>query len=118
MDNKKVKQIANQLSKCFNKWDYNKAIEFSTDETQTRDFLIEPFFDILKYNKMDDYLHEYIADMGGKRGRRVDMAIGFNKNVPIINTYITILIKISSFKIKWSEGATIRRAWGLISAIL
>tara|TARA_R110002020_G_scaffold420967_4_gene630090 strand:- start:378 stop:1412 length:1035 start_codon:yes stop_codon:yes gene_type:complete len=84
MDNKRLKQITNQILKSFNNWDIKKAISFSSDETQTRDFLIEPFFEILGYNKMDDYLHEYIADMGTKRGRRVDMAISFGQNKPII----------------------------------
>lgn len=84
MDNKRLKQITNQISKSLKNWDYGKAIKFSTDETQTRDFLIEPFFDLLGYNKMDDYLHEYIADMGSKRGRRVDMAISFGKSTPTI----------------------------------
>ncbi len=84
MDNKRLKQITNQISKNLQSWDFDKAISFSTDETQTRDFLIEPFFELLDYSKMDDYLHEYIADMGTKRGRRVDMAISFGKNQPTI----------------------------------
>lgn len=84
MNSKRLKQIRNQLSKSFQSWDFDKGIKFSSDETQTRDFLIEPFFEILGYNKIDDYLHEYIADMGTKRGRRVDMAIGFGKEKPLI----------------------------------
>ena len=84
MDNKRLKQITRQLSKVLNHWDSDKAIGFSNDETQTRDFLIEPFFELLNYNKMDDYLHEYIADMENKRGRRVDMAISFGKSEPLI----------------------------------
>lgn len=84
MDNKRQKQITKQLLKALSNWDYEKAISFSNDETQTRDFLIEPFFDLLGYNKMDDYLHEFVADMGTKRGRRVDMAISFGKSQPII----------------------------------
>jgi hypothetical protein len=84
MDSKRLKQITAQISKLLNKWDVKKAISFSADETQTRDFLIEPFFEMLNYNKMDDYLHEYIADMGAKRGRRVDMAISFGKSKPTI----------------------------------
>lgn len=84
MENKKLKQITKQLIKSLESWDYNKAISFSNDETQTRDFLIEPFFELLGYNKMDDYLHEFIADMGNKRGRRVDMAISFGKSHPVI----------------------------------
>ena len=84
MDNKRLKQITKEISKSFDNWDVKKAISFSQDETQTRDFLIEPFFEILKYSKMDDYLHEYIADMGNKRGRRVDMAISLGQSKPIM----------------------------------
>jgi len=84
MDNKRLKQISNQLSKSLNEWDFDKALKFSTDETNTRNFLIEPFFELLDYSKMDDYLHEYVADMGAKRGRRVDMAISFGKSEPTI----------------------------------
>jgi len=84
MDNKRIKQISNQLVKRLNDWDFDKALKFSSDETNTRNFLIEPFFEILNYSAMDDYLHEYIADMGTKRGRRVDMAISFGKSDPTI----------------------------------
>lgn len=84
MDSKRLKQLTKQLTKSLESWDFDKAISFSNDETQTRDFLIEPFFELLGYNKMDDYLHEFIADMGTKRGRRVDMAISFGKSEPLI----------------------------------
>lgn len=84
MDNKRRKQISNQIGKLLKNWDFDKALKYSTDETNTRNFLIEPFFEILSYSKMDDYLHEYIADMGTKRGRRVDMAISFGKSDPTI----------------------------------
>jgi len=75
MDSKRLKQIVNQLRKSLENWDISKGIINSQDETGTRDFLINPFFDILNYRKMDDYTHEYVADMGDKKGRRVDMAI-------------------------------------------
>lgn len=84
MDSKRLKQIVNQLKKSLNNWDLEKAIKHSSDETQTRDNLINPFFEILNYNKMDDYSHEYIADMGEKRGRRVDMAIYLGSKNPAI----------------------------------
>ncbi len=84
MDSKRLKQIVNQFRKSFDNWDVDKAIAHSNDETQTRDYLINPFFEILNYNKMDDYSHEYIADMDGKRGRRVDMAIYLGKKKPSI----------------------------------
>ena len=84
MDSKRLKQSVNQLRNSFDNWDIDKAITHSKNETQTRDYLIDPFFEILNYNKMDDYSHEYIADMDGKRGRRVDMAFYFGKKNPSI----------------------------------
>jgi len=84
MDSRRLKQIVNQLKKSLENWDIKKAIKHSNDETQTRDNLIHPFFEMLNYNKMDDYSHEYIADMGDKRGRRVDMALYLGKKQPAI----------------------------------
>lgn len=84
MESKKLKQITNQLKKSFENWDFNKAINLSKDETQTRDNLIHPFFNILNYSKMDDYTHEYISDMGDKKGRKVDIAITLGKKDPLI----------------------------------
>ncbi len=84
MESKKLKQITNQLKKSFDNWDFNKAINLSKDETQTRDNLIHPFFNILNYSKMDDYTHEYISDMGDKKGRKVDIAITLGKKDPLI----------------------------------
>lgn len=84
MDSKRLKQIINQLKKSLENWDIEKAIKHSNDETQTRDNLIHPFFEMLNYNKMDDYSHEYIADMGEKRGRRVDIALYLGKKNPSI----------------------------------
>lgn len=85
MDSKKLKQITNQLKKSLDNWDFNKAINLSKDETQTRDNLIHHFFqDILNYSKLDDYSHEYVADMGDKKGRRVDVAITLGKKDPIM----------------------------------
>lgn len=84
MEGKKLKQITNQLRKSLDNWDYNKAILFSKDETQTRDNLIHPFLNILGFNKLDDYSHEYIADIGEKKGKRVDIAITLGKKTPSI----------------------------------
>lgn len=84
MDSKKLKQITNQLKKSFDNWDFNKAINHSNDETQTRDNLIHPFFNLLNYSKLDDYTHEYISDMGDKKGRKVDIAITLGKKEPLI----------------------------------
>lgn len=84
MDSKKLKQITNQLKKSFDNWDFNKAINHSNDETQTRDNLIHPFFNLLNYSKLDDYTHEYISDMGDKKGRKVDIAITLGKKEPLM----------------------------------
>ncbi len=46
-----LKQIGNLLEKSFSKWEYKKAIKLSDNESKTRDYLIEPFFNILGYNK-------------------------------------------------------------------
>ena len=53
-----IKQIGNLLDKSFSKWDYNKAVKLSENESQTRDYLIEPFF-VFGYNKMEHYSHEF-----------------------------------------------------------
>jgi hypothetical protein len=71
MDSKKVKQIVNLLKKTLANWDFEKAIKYSLDEAQTRDNLIHPLLDILNYQKMDDYSHEFVADMGEKKGKRL-----------------------------------------------
>lgn len=84
MDSKKLKQITNQIKKSFDNWDFNKAINLSKDETQTRDNLIHPFFNILNFSKMDDYSHEYNSDMGDKKGRKVDIAITLGKKDPLM----------------------------------
>lgn len=84
MDKSKLKQIANKLNKSFSNWDFDKAIKYSKNEAQTRDYLIEEVFQILEYSQMDDYIHEFIADVGKSRGKKVDMAIKLNSNKPQI----------------------------------
>jgi hypothetical protein len=84
MDSKKLKQITNQLKKSFDNWDFNLAINSSKDEYQTRDNLIHPFLNILNYVKLIDYNHEHVADMGDKKGRKVDVAITLGKKDPLM----------------------------------
>lgn len=85
MDSKRVRQIVTNLSKSLENWDFQKAIENSHDETQTRDFLIHPFFElVLGYDKMDDFSHEIVADVGKKRGRKVDIAVTLGTGKPLI----------------------------------
>lgn len=84
MDSKRLKQVTTQLKKSFDNWDFIKAINASKDETQTRDNLIHPFLNILNYQKIDDYTHEFYADMADKKNRRVDIAITLGKKDPIM----------------------------------
>jgi hypothetical protein len=84
MDSKRLKQVTTQLKKSFDNWDFTKAINASKDETQTRDNLIHPFLNILNYQKIDDYTHEFYADMLDKKNRRVDIAITLGKKDPIM----------------------------------
>ncbi len=53
------KQIGSLLDKSFSKWNYKKAIRLSDNESKTRDYLIEPFFNLLGYDKMEHYSHEF-----------------------------------------------------------
>lgn len=85
MDSKRLRQIVNQLKRSLEKFDFQEFLKYSRDETQTRDYLIHPFFEqILGYNKMTDFSHEIIADIGGKRGRRVDIAVTLGGTKPLI----------------------------------
>ena len=38
-----LKQVARKLENAFEKWDFNRAIEHSNNETNTRDYPIEIF---------------------------------------------------------------------------
>ena len=79
-----IKQIGNLLDKSFSKWDYNKAIKLSENESQTRDYLIEPFFNLLGYNKMEHYSHEFSLKFAKGSVKKVDMVISLNRRTPIM----------------------------------
>ena len=78
-----LKQVARKLENTFEKWDFKKAIEHSNNETNTRDYLIEPFFDALGYSAIDDYVHEYSLRYEGSV-KSVDMAITLSGKNPEI----------------------------------
>jgi len=85
MDSKKLKQVVNQLKKQLISFEVEKLIKHSNDETQTRDNLIHPFLNILNYEKIEDYTHEFVADLKDKKGKKVDIAITLGKEkTPII----------------------------------
>ena len=79
-----IKQIGNLLEKSFSKWEYIKAIKLSENESQTRDYLIEPFFNLLGYNKMEHYSHEFSLKFAKGSVKKVDMVITLNRKIPIM----------------------------------
>lgn len=79
-----IKQIGNLLEKSFSKWDYKKAIKLSDNETKTRDYLIEPVFNMLGYSKMDHYSHEYSLKISKGSVQKVDMVVSLNGKSPIM----------------------------------
>lgn len=79
-----LKQIGSLLERSFEKWDYQKAIKFSGNESETRDYLIEPFFEQLGYNKMEHYSHEFSLSFGKGKVKKVDMVISINGKNPIM----------------------------------
>ena len=79
-----IKQIGSLLEKSFEKWDYQKAIKLSDNESKTRDYLIEPFFELLGYSKMDNYSHEFSLRNAKGSVRKVDMVVTLNGKTPIM----------------------------------
>ena len=98
MDSTKLKQISRSISKKIEKWDYKKAIKLSDSEAATRDYLIEPFFEILGYTKMDDYSHEYSLPIAKGKVRKVDMVITLKGRSP------SILIECNASSANLSKG--------------
>lgn len=79
-----TKQITNSIFKQLNKWNINNSIDSANDEYNTRTSLIDPFFQLLGYKYSTDFVHEFTADMNGKRGKKVDMAFTFGKQNPLM----------------------------------
>ena len=84
MDSKKVRQLVKALNEKFENWDWEKALANSQIEATTRDYLIHPFLDLLNYDRIDDYTHEVTADLGKKKGKKVDVAITLGGKNPVI----------------------------------
>jgi hypothetical protein len=80
----KSAQLVRSLNKKLKSWDLKKTIKFSKDEATSRDFLIHPFLEMLDYERIDDYTHEYSADVKGRKGTKVDIAVTFGKKSPVI----------------------------------
>lgn len=78
-----TKQTINQLRKSLENFKLTEAIELSSNEAQTRKFLIEPFFEILNYVSTD-LIPEFNADFGDRISQKIDYAIVLNKKDTII----------------------------------
>lgn len=73
-----IQQIAKELKKSFSTFDLAKAVENSDNEAKTRMYLVEPFFEILRFNRGFDngnLVPEYDADFANLKGKKVDYAI-------------------------------------------
>jgi len=79
-----IKQIGNLLEKSFSRWDYKKAIKLSDNESKTRDYLIEPVFNMLGYSKMEHYSHEYSLRVSKGSVQKVDMVVSLNGKTPVM----------------------------------
>ena len=79
-----IKQVASQLERSFSKWDFKKAIKMSDNEAKTRDYLVEPFFEMLGYQKMDNILHEFSLKLSPGHVKKIDMVITINRRSPIM----------------------------------
>lgn len=55
-------------------------------EEQTKMYFIAPFLNILGYNVFnpDDVIAEYVADIGAKKGEKVDYALKIDGNIEIL----------------------------------
>lgn len=75
----KSAQLIRSLNKKLTNWDLKKAIKFSKNEATTRDFLIHPFLEMLDYERIDDFTHEYIADIKGRKGKKLILQLRLEK---------------------------------------
>jgi hypothetical protein len=77
------KQAISQLKKMLDNFKLTEAIEMSSNEAQTRKFLIEPFFFMLNYVSTD-LIPEYNADFGDRVSQKIDYAIVLNKKDTVL----------------------------------
>ena len=81
------KMIARELSRSLNSFEFEKSLEISDNEAKTRMYLVEPFFEMLGFNRGFENGHlipEYNADFAGLNGKKVDYAITFRGRAEIV----------------------------------
>lgn len=88
-------QIADRLEKELKKWKFKEAIKASKNEAQTRAYLVEPFFEILRYKQIEDYTHEYKLKLSKRSTKSVDMAIKTAKKYSIFIECKTLKTSLS-----------------------
>lgn len=97
-----IQQITKELKKSLSTFDLMKAIENSDNEAKTRMYLVEPFFEILRFNRGFDngnLVPEYDADFANLKGKKVDYAI-LSKGKP------EILVEVKKASIKLATKNT------------
>ena len=77
-------QLIRSLNKSLENSKITDSIKLCNDETNTRARIIHPFLELLGFKQFEDYTHEYVADISGKKGTKVDIAITFGKKTPSI----------------------------------
>jgi len=77
-------QLIRSLGKSIQNSNITDSIKLCNDETNTRVRIIHPFLELLGYKQLVDYTHEYVADISGKKGTKVDIAITFGKKNPLV----------------------------------
>lgn len=68
-------QVTNSLKKWFRSYDFTHAVNRCENEAQTRELLIEPVINALGYEKLYHWITESLADVGNRKGLRVDYAL-------------------------------------------
>ncbi|MGB0895853.1 MAG: type I restriction enzyme HsdR N-terminal domain-containing protein [Flavobacteriaceae bacterium] len=92
-----IQQITKELKKILSNFDFNRSLELSDNEAKTRMYLVEPFFEALRFNRgfeSGNLIPEYNADFGNLNGKKVDYAITYRNKPEII-----IEVKKSSTKL-------------------
>lgn len=77
-------QLIRSLGKSIHNSKISDSIKLCTDETNTRARIIHPFLELLGYKQFVDYTHEFVADVSGRKGAKVDIAVTFGKKTPSI----------------------------------
>jgi len=82
-----IQQIVKELKKSLSTFDILKAVGNSDNEAKTRMYLVEPFFEILRFSRgfeNGNLIPEYDADFANLKGKKVDYAILFKSKPEII----------------------------------